>query len=96
MADAFWMQLGGNLTFALEVGGQIVGIAYWVDPEGLVAQGVDDESGWYFLSTSLPRHPERVAQGLELRRDMTEAEMAQTVQEVLEVVANEVLAEGDE
>ena len=41
-----------------------------------------------------PRDPERVAQGLEIRQDMAEEEMAQTVQSALEVVANEVLAEG--
>lgn len=99
MADAFWIQLGGNPTFALEVGGRIIGITYWVDVEGLAAAGAEGgpslpESGWYFLSVNLPRHPERVAQGLELRRDMTEAELTQTVQDTLEVVANAVLPDG--
>jgi hypothetical protein len=35
MADAYWMQLGGNPTFALEVDGRIVGITYWLDSEVL-------------------------------------------------------------
>jgi hypothetical protein len=99
MADAFWMQLGANMTFALGVEEKIIGITYWVDAEGLGAEGAEEssslpESGWYFVSVDLPSHPERVAQGLELSRDMTEAELAQTVQDTLEVVANAVLVEG--
>jgi hypothetical protein len=98
MADAHWIQLGVSPTFALEVGDQIVGITYWVDAE-MLAQGVPEDaplpdSGWYFVSVNRPRDPERVAAGLELSRDMTEEQLAETVEQVLEVVANEVLAEG--
>jgi hypothetical protein len=98
MSDAFWVQLGANPTFALEVGGQIVGITYWVDAEALgEAAGEPSalpESGWYFVAVTRPRDPERVAHGLELRAAMSEEEVARTVQDALEVVANEVLAEG--
>jgi hypothetical protein len=99
MADAYWMQLGGNLAFALEVGGRIVGVTYWV--EGLPAEGAEGEapppeSGWFFLATTLPRRPQRVARGLELRRDMTEEEFVQTVEQALEHVANAVLPHGGE
>ena len=102
MADAFWMQLGGNPTFALEVGGRIVGLVYWLDAEGLVGQGAGDdpsvpETGWYWVSVNRPRHAHRVAEGLELRKDMTEEQLARTAEEALETAANEVLAEeGDE
>ena len=41
-----------------------------------------------------PRDPERVAEGLEFRQGMAEEEMAQTAQKALEIIANEVLAEG--
>jgi hypothetical protein len=59
MADAYWMQLGGSPTFALEVAGQIVGITYWLDADGLSAQGAGEdaplpESGWYFLAGAAP------------------------------------------
>jgi hypothetical protein len=100
MADAFWMQLGGNPTFALEVDGRIVGITYWLDSEALgEAAGEESplpESGWYFVAVTRPRDPERVAQGLEIRQDMPQDEMAQTAQHALEVVASEVLAEEGE
>jgi hypothetical protein len=99
MADAFWMQLGGNLCFALEVGGQIVGVMYWVDSEAIGDAGEQSpasESGWYFVAVTRPRDPERVAQGLEIRQEMPQDEMAQTAQHALEVVANEVLAEEGE
>jgi hypothetical protein len=99
MADAFWRQLGGNPCFVLQVGGQIVGITYWVDAEA-IGRGVSEqsptpaESGWYFVAVTRPRDPERVAQGLEIRRDMPRKEMAQIAQNALEVVSNEVLAGG--
>src|SRR5918997_2950903 len=101
MADAYWMQLGTHPTFAFEVDGKIVGVAYWLDAEGLedveLADGAElPESGWYFVAVNLPRHPERGARGLELRRDMTQEELAHTAERALEVVANEVLAEGDD
>jgi hypothetical protein len=101
MADAYWMQLGGNPTFALEVDGRIVGITYWLDSEvfGEAAgeQSQLSESGWYFVAVTRPRDPERVAEGLEFRQGMAEEEMAQTAQSALEVIANEVLAEeGDD
>ena len=101
MADAYWMQLGGNLAFALEVGGQIVGIVYWLDPGGVdenqPPEGFElPETGWYFVSTNLPRHPERVARGHELRSDMGEEGLAETVTRALEEVANEVLADEAE
>ena len=51
-------------------------------------------SGWYFVAVTRPRDPERVAEGLEIREDMAEEEMAQNVHNALEVVANEVVAEG--
>ena len=41
-----------------------------------------------------PRDPERVAEGLEMRQGMSEEELTQTVQSALELVANEVLADG--
>ena len=100
MADAYWMQLGANLVFALEVGGRIVGIVYWLDTGGFedaqAAESPLPETGWYFLSTNLPRNPERVAQGLELTRDMTEEQLGQTVERALEAVTDEVLAGGGE
>ena len=99
MADAFWMQLGANPTFALEVGGQIVGITYWVQVEAIGDAAGDQssapESGWYFVAVTRPTGPERVAQGLELKAEMSEEEVAETVQDALEMVANEVLA-GEE
>jgi len=99
MADAFWMQLGANPTFALEVNGQIVGITYWVEAGGPGGEGVAEdlpasESAWYWVSVGRPRNHHRVARGLELRLDMSEEELAQTVQDMLEVAASEVLAEG--
>ena len=98
MADAYWMQLGGNLTFALEVDGRIVGITYWLDPEALGETSGSNpplpDAGWYFVAVTRPRDPERVAEGLELRQGMAEEEMAQTAQSALGVIANEVLAEG--
>ena len=100
MADAYWIQLGGNPTFALEVDGRIVGITYWLDSEalgdGAGEQSALPESGWYFVAVTRPRDPERVAEGLEFRQGMTEEEMAQTAQSALEVIADEVLAEGGE
>ena len=101
MTDAFWMQLGGNLAFALEVGGQIVGLLYWLDAEGLereaAAEGADlPASGWYWVSVGRPRHAERVAEGLELRSDMTEEELAATAQAALEDVPSEVIADGSD
>ena len=98
MAGARWMQMGGNPCFALEVGGQIVGITYWFDSAALGAgpgeQPPASEIGWYFVPVTRPRDPKRVAQGLEIRRDMARKEMAQTALSALEVVAKEVLAEG--
>jgi hypothetical protein len=98
MADAYWMQLGGQPTFALEVGGQIVGITYWLYAERLAEEAGEGsplaDSGWYFLAVTRPREPERVAEGLELRPDMSSEELAETTQDALQVVANEVLAEG--
>lgn len=102
MADAYWMQLGGHPTFALEVAGQIVGITYWLDAEPLAAQGAEEgtplpESGWYWIAVNNPRSAHRVAEGHELRADMTPEELATTAHQALEKVANEVLAdEGDE
>ena len=102
MTDAFWMQLGGNLAFALEVGGKIVGLLYWLDAEGLereaaAAEGVDlPASGWYWVSVGRPRNAERVAEGLELRGDMTEEELAAAAQAALEDVASEVIADGSD
>jgi hypothetical protein len=100
VADAYWMQLGNHPVFAFEVNEQMIGIAYWLDAEAF--EGVEPppeapprpESGWYFVAVSQPRFPERVAQGLELRRDMSEEELAQTVQHALEEIANEVLPDG--
>jgi hypothetical protein len=43
MADAYWIQLGGNPTFALEVDGRIVGVTYWVDSEAL-GEGAGEQS----------------------------------------------------
>jgi hypothetical protein len=98
MADAHWIQLGVHPTFALVASGEIVGITYWVAAEGLAQQAPEHaplpDSGWYFVSVDRPWEPERVAAGLELGQDMTEEELAQTAEEALEVVANEVLAEG--
>jgi len=102
MADAYWMQLGGHPTFALEVGGQIVGITYWLDAEPLAAQPAQEgtplpESGWYWIAVNNPRNAHRVAEGYELRVDMTPEALATTAHQALEEVANEVLAdEGDE
>jgi hypothetical protein len=97
MADAFWMQLGVQATFALEVGGRIVGIAYWLDAEGLGqgpgGEAPPTESGWYWVSVTRPREAHRVAEGLELRREMDERELAETAERALEEVANEVLAD---
>jgi hypothetical protein len=100
MADAYWMQLGRYPTFALEVARQIVGITYWLDA-GELSDEVGDsaplpDSGWYFVAVTRPREPERVAEGLELRPDMSSEELAETTQDALEVVANEVLAEEGE
>ena len=98
MADAYWMQLGNHPTFALEVGGRLVGLTYWLDAEGLAgaapAGGQAPESGWYWVSVSRPREVHRVAHGLELSADMPEEELARTAEQALEAVANEVLAEG--
>ena len=98
MADAYWMQLGGNPTFALEVDGRIVGITYWLDSEVLgEAAGEQSplpESGWYFVAVTRPRDPERVAEGLEFKQGMSEEDMAQAAQDALEVADDEVLAEG--
>jgi len=98
MAGAFWTQLGGNPTFALEVGGQIVGIVYWLDAEALGPAGEGDpavpESGWYWVSVNSPRNAHRVAEGLELRKEMREDELARTAEQALETVANEVLADA--
>ena len=98
MADAYWIQLGGNPTFALEVDGRIVGITYWLDSEaigdGAGEQSALPESGWYFVAVTRPRDPERVAEGLEIREGMAEEEMAQNVHNALELIANEVVAEG--
>jgi hypothetical protein len=98
MADAHWIQLGVYPTFALVVGGEIAGITYWVEAEGLAQQAPEDaslpDSGWYFVAVKRPWEPERVAQGLELGRDMGEEQVAETLEQALEVVANEVLAEG--
>jgi hypothetical protein len=97
--DVFWMQLGGNLAFSLEVGGRIVGIAYWLDTEGLdpaaAEPGALPETGWYWVSVSSPRNAHRVAEGLELRREMAEQELADTAQAALEHIATDVLADGD-
>jgi hypothetical protein len=100
MGEAYWMQFGGYPVFAFEVNGQMIGVAYWLDAESL--QGSEaapedpppPESGWYFVAASQPRHPERVARGLELRRDMSGEELSHTVEQALEEVANEVLPEG--
>jgi hypothetical protein len=93
MADAYWIQLGGNPTFALEVDGRIVGVTYWLDSEalgdGAGEQSAPPESGWYFVAVTRPRDPERVAEGLEIREGMAEEEMAQNVHHALEVIANE-------
>ena len=100
MADAYWMQFGNNPVFAFEVNERMIGVAYWLDAEGLEARELPPEgppipeSGWYFVAVDLPRHPERVAQGLELRRDMSPEELALTVEQALEEVANEVLPDG--
>jgi hypothetical protein len=98
MADAHWIQLGVYATFALVVGGEIAGVTYWVDAEGLAQQAPEDaplpDSGWYFVSVKQPWDPERVAQGVELARDMREEQVGETVEQALEVIANEVLAEG--
>jgi hypothetical protein len=98
MADAHWIQLGVYPTFALVVGGEIAGAAYWVDAQGLAQQAPEGaalpDSGWYFVPAKRPWDPGRVAQGLELRPDMTEELVADTVEQALEVIANEVLAEG--
>jgi hypothetical protein len=97
MADAYWMQLGQQPTFVLEVGAQFIGIVYWLDAEGLAAGASDDvplpDSGWYFLAVNRPREPERVAQGHDLRPDMSPEELTQTAEAALEWVANEVLAD---
>jgi hypothetical protein len=95
MADVFWMQLGGHLVFALDVGGRIAGITYWLEVEGLEPEegGALPERGWYWLAVNNPRNAHRVAEGLELRLDMSERELAETAEAALEEVANEVLAE---
>ena len=97
MGDAGWIQLGVYPTFALVVGPEIAGVIYWVDAEELARQAPEDapipDSGWYFVSVKRPWEPERVAQGLELGPDMGEEEVAETLEQALEVVANEVLAE---
>ena len=98
MADAQWIQLGLHPTFALIVGGEIVGITYWVDAEGLAQQAPEGaplpDSGWYYVSILRPWDPERVAEGLEIGPGMAEEQLAETVERALEVVANQVLAEG--
>lgn len=98
MADAQWIQLGLYPTFTLVVGGEIAGVTYWVDAEGLAQQAPEDaplpDSGWYFVAVKRPWDPGRVALGLELSADMTEEQVADTVEQALEVIANEVLAEG--
>ena len=75
MADAYWLQLGGN-PIALEVDRRIVGITYWLDSEalgdGAGEQSALPESGWYFVAVTRPRDPERVAAGLEIREGMEE------------------------
>ncbi|CAA9489789.1 MAG: hypothetical protein AVDCRST_MAG45-678 [uncultured Solirubrobacterales bacterium] len=100
MTNAYWMQLGNHPVFAFEVNERMIGITYWLDAEAF--EGVEPppeappvpESGWYFVAVNQPRYPERVALGLELRRDMSDEELAQTVHQALEGVANEVLLEG--
>ena len=98
MADAHWIQLGVYPTFALVVGGEIAGVSYWVEAEALAEQAPEDapppDSGWYFVPTKRPSEPGRVAQGLELSPDMTEELVADTVEQALEVIANEVLTGG--
>ena len=42
MADAHWIQLGVYPTFALVIGGEIAGMTYWVDAEGLAQQAPQD------------------------------------------------------
>jgi hypothetical protein len=77
------------------VGGEIAGITYWVDAEGLAPQAPEDaplpDSGWYFVAVKRPWEPDRVAEGLELGPGMTEEKLAETVEQALEVVANQVL-----
>jgi hypothetical protein len=55
MADAHWIQLGVYPTFALVVGGEIAGITYWVEADGLAQQAPEGEplpdAGWYFVPT---------------------------------------------
>jgi hypothetical protein len=98
MAEAQWIQLGVYPTFGLVVGGDIGGITYWVDAQALAQQAPQDatvpESGWYFVPVTRPWEPARVAQGLELSPHMTEEEVAETLEQALEVIANEVLAAG--
>lgn len=98
MADAQWIQLGLHATFALIVGGEIVGITYWADAEGFAQQAPEGaplpDSGWYFVSVMRPWDPERVAEGLELGPNMSEEQLAETVGQALEVVANQVLTAG--
>ena len=97
MADAYWMQLGAQPTFVLEVAGQMLGLVYWLDAEALAGsageEGSPPASGWYFLAVARPRQPERVAEGLELRPEMSPEELANTVEAALELVANEILAD---
>ena len=97
MADAYWIQLGGNPTFALEVDRRIVGITYWLDSEalrdGAGEQSALPESGCYFVAVTRPRDPERVAEGLEIREGMAE-EVMPNVHNALELIADEVVAEG--
>jgi hypothetical protein len=95
------MQLVPTRSSPSKSGGRSSASPYWLDTEGLVAEGGADppaiaDSRWYFVATTRPRDPERVARGLELGPEMSPEDLAETAQAALEEVANEVLADGEE
>jgi hypothetical protein len=99
MGETYWTHLGRDHTFGFVINGRIAGITYWLDPEPRGERDADGEPavlspGWFWTSVACPEKRHRVAQGLEFTLDMTEEEVAQTEEDVLEVVAKEVLAEG--
>jgi hypothetical protein len=98
MADASWIHIGRDYTYALVADGRIVGIAYWVDAEILNESAQHEpavaDPGWFWTPTERPQERQRVAEGLELTGEMGEEELGQTARDALEVIANEVLAEG--
>jgi hypothetical protein len=98
MADTSWVHLGRDHTYGLIVEGRIAGIAYWRDAEILNESAQHDpavaDPGWFWTSTDRPGERRRVAQGLELTAEMGEEELGQTALDALEVIPNEVLAEG--